>query len=174
MPDPITHISVSFVFARHFFNDHKRMFVLAALSPDIDVAVGGAFILLFRPMPTSLAEFAEKSMIFHPSLTATLWFIPIFAGLLSWGFRKIDQKAAKISFSRIYIVALVGMLFHIGLDMMQPGNRPLWPLDVTAGFDLLPISPVGRIWTMLGAISFLILDWIAFSDSGRFRIGRRH
>ena len=150
------------------------MFVLAALSPDIDVAVGGAFILLFGPLPTSFIEFADKSMIFHPSLTAALWFIPIYAVLLSWGFRKIDQRAAERSFGRIYTVVLVGMLFHIGLDLMQAGNQLLWPLGVTAGFDVLPYSPVGRVWTIIGAISLLILDWTVFSSSGRLRTERRY
>ena len=45
MPDPITHVSISFIFARQWFREQKLLFVLAALSPDIDVAVGGAYLL---------------------------------------------------------------------------------------------------------------------------------
>ncbi len=157
MPDPITHISISFIIARHWFGEQKFLFVLAALSPDIDVAVGGVYILLTGPWPTSLADFAQKSMIFHPSLTAAIWFIPVYSALLAWVFRRVNKKAATAPFSRIYIVVLTGAFLHIGLDLLQSGNRPLWPLEVTLGLDVLPYSPVGRLWTMIVAIGLLIV-----------------
>ena len=101
MPDPITHASASYIFARHWFKKHKFLFVIAALSPDIDVAFGGAYILLTGPWPSSIGDFANKSMIFHPSLSAAIWFIPIYSVLLAWGFRRMDKKAATARFSRI-------------------------------------------------------------------------
>ena len=73
MPDPITHASVSFVIARHWFADRKGLFVLAALSPDLDVAIGGIFILLAGPFPTSVVDFTRASLLFHPSLSAAIW-----------------------------------------------------------------------------------------------------
>ena len=96
-------------------------------------------------------------MIFHPSLSAAIWFIPIYSALLAWGFRRIDKKAATAKFSRIYGVVLAGAL-HIGLDLLQTGNRPLWPLEITFGLDVLPYSAAGRGWTMIVAIGMLIVD----------------
>ena len=157
MPDPITHVSISFIFAKQWFRDQKFLFVLAALSPDIDVAIGGAYLLLTGPWPTSLADFAHRSMIIHPSLTAAIWFVPIYSALLAWGFRRVDKKAATVQFSRIYTVVLAGAFLHIGHDLLQTGNRPLWPLEVTFGLDILPYSPGGRIWTMIVAIGLLIV-----------------
>ena len=169
MPDPITHVSISIIFARQWFREQKLLFVLAALSPDIDVAVGGAYLLLIGPWPTSLADFAHRSMIFHPSLTAAIWFIPIYSALLAWGFRRIDKKAAAFQFSRVYKVVLAGAFLHIGLDLLQPGNRSLWPLEVTFGLDVLPYSPVGRIWTMIVAIGLLIVYSVAVFGFKRAR-----
>lgn len=169
MPDPITHASVSFVIARHWFRDQKCLFVLAALSPDLDVVIGGIFILLTGPFPRSIADFAQASMIFHPGLPAAIWFTPLYSLLLSWGFRAINKKAIEVNFSRIYTIVMAGVLLHIGLDLMQTGNRPLWPLEVQAGLDLLPVSLLGRIWTMTGAIGLLILDCAVFSRFGRIR-----
>ena len=157
MPDPITHVSISFIFAKQWFRDQKFLFVLAALSPDIDVAIGGAYLLLTGPWPTSLADFAHRSMIIHPSLTAAIWFVPIYSALLAWGFRRVDKKAATVQFSRVYTVVLAGAFLHIVLDLLQTGNRPLWPLEVTFGLDILPYSPGGRIWTMIVAIGLLIV-----------------
>jgi len=158
MPDPITHASLSFIFARHCFRDQKSLFVLAALSPDIDVVFGGPFILLSGPRPASLADFFDRSLIFHPGLSAAIWFIPIYSLFLSWVFRKIGKRAAEANFSRIYTLVLMGMLLHLGLDFLQTGNRPLWPLNVTVGLNILPYTPTGRFWTMIAAIGLLILD----------------
>ena len=158
MPDSITHASASYIFARHWFKEHKLLFVIAALSPDIDVAFGGAYILLTGPLPSSIGDFANKSMIFHPSLSAAIWFIPIYSALLAWGFRQVSKKAATVRFSRIYVVVLTGALLHIGFDLLQTGNLPLWPLDITFGLDILPYSPPGRFWTMIIAITILIID----------------
>jgi hypothetical protein len=158
MPDPITHATLAYVFARHSFKKEKFLFVLAGLSPDIDVIIGGIFILLSGPWPASWADFLNASMIFHPGLSAAIWFVPVYSLMLSWVFRKIGKKAAETNFSRIYTLVLVGMLLHLGLDFLQTGNRPLWPLDVTAGLDILPYSPAARFWTMMAAIGLLICD----------------
>lgn len=158
MPDPITHASLAYVFARRSFKNHTLLFVLAGLSPDIDVFIGGIFILLSGPWPASLTDFLNESMIFHPGLSAAIWFVPIYSLILAWVFRKIGKKAAETNFSRIYTLVLAGMLLHLGLDFLQTGNRPLWPLDVTAGLNILPYSPAGRFWTMLAAVGLLIFD----------------
>jgi membrane-bound metal-dependent hydrolase YbcI (DUF457 family) len=171
MPDPITHASLSLIFARHCFKDQKFLFVLAALSPDIDVFIGGIFILLSGPWPASLTDFFDKSLIFHPGLSAAIWFIPIYSLILSWVFRRIGKRAMEANFRRIYTLVLVGMLLHLGLDFLQTGNRPLWPLDLTAGLNILPYTPAGRFGTMMAAIGLLVLDSFMFN---RRRLSREH
>ena len=158
MPDPITHAALAYVFARHCFKNQKLRFVVAGLAPDIDVFIGGIFILLAGPWPASWTDFLDASMIFHPGLSAAIWFVPVYSLMLAWVFRQIGKKAAETNFSRIYTLVLVGMLLHLGLDFLQTGNRPLWPLDVTAGLHILPYSPAGRFWTMMAAIGLLIFD----------------
>lgn len=143
------------------------MFVLAALSPDIDVFIGGVYILLAGPWPVSLADFFNRSLIFHPGLSAAIWFMPISCLILSWVFRKPGRRAAEKPFSRIYTLVGAGMLLHLCLDLLQTGNRPLWPLNVTAGFDVLPYSAAGRLLTMAAAVGLLILDTLIASLRGR-------
>ena len=128
MPDPITHTCLSFVFARHCFREQKGVFVLAAMSPDLDVALGGFYVLLTRPLPPSVSDFTQESLIFHPSLTAAIWFLPIYSLLLAWVFRRFNQRARTVAFRQIYTTVICGMLFHIGLDLMQTGNRLFWPI----------------------------------------------
>jgi hypothetical protein len=158
MPDPITHTALSYLVARHRFKDQKLLFVLAGLSPDIDVFIGGIFILIAGPWPASLADFLDASLMFHPGLSAAIWFVPVYSLMLAWVFRKIGQKAAETNFRRIYTLVLMGMLLHLGLDFLQTGNRPFWPMDVRAGLDILPYSPAGRFWTLLAALGLLIFD----------------
>ena len=166
MPDPLTHASVSLVIARHGFKDHKLLFVLAGLSPDIDVFIGGVYILIWGPWPASVPDFFHQSLIFHPGLSAAIWFMPVYCLILSWVFRKLGRRAAEKPFSRIYTLVVTGMLVHLGLDFLMTGNRPFWPLDVTAGFDVLPYSPVGQLFTMTAAAGLLIVDTlIAFLRS---------
>jgi len=158
MPDPITHTSISFIIARHWFRDQKGLFVLTALSPDLDVVIGGIFILLTGPFPASIADFTRASLIFHPGLTAAVWFTPFYSLLWSWGFRAINKRALEVDFSRIYTIAAAGVLLHLALDLLQTGNRPFWPLEIEAGLNLLPISPPGRILTITAALALLVLD----------------
>ena len=147
MPDPITHTCLSVVLARHRFGEHKGLFVLAALSPDLDVVIGGVYILLTQPLPHSVSDFARASMIFHPSLTAAIWFLPIYGLLLSWVFRRFNRRAKKAAFQKIYTVVIWGMLFHIGLDLLQSGNRLLWPLS----WEKLPYTWDGNFPIFLSA-----------------------
>lgn len=158
MPDPITHTCVSYVFARHCFRNQKGLFVLAALSPDLDVAIGGVYILLTRPLPSSLSDFAQESLIFHPGLTAAVWFLPIYSLLLSWMFRSFCRRARAVAFRQIYTTVICGMLFHIGLDLMQTGNRLFWPMGWEVGFDILPYTTAGRVFPLVGSIVLLITD----------------
>ena len=166
MPDPITHTSISFIIARHWFRDQKGFFVLTALSPDLDVVIGGIFILLTAPFPTSIVDFTQASLIFHPGLTAALWFVPFYSLLWSWGLRAINKTALAVNFSRIYTIATAGVLLHLALDLLQTGNRPFWPLELQAGLDLLPVSPLGRLLTIAGALALLILDAVLFPTTG--------
>jgi len=52
--------------------------VLSGLSPDIDIFVGGVYIIITGPFPSSAVEFARRSLIFHPTVTASLFFVPFF------------------------------------------------------------------------------------------------
>ena len=158
MPDPITHTCLSFVLARHCFREQKGLFVLAALSPDLDVALGGFYVLLTRPLPPSVSDFAQESLIFHPSLTAAIWFLPIYSLLLSWAFRRFNRRAQTVAFRQIYTAVIGGMLFHIGLDLMQTGNRLFWPMAWEFGFDILPYTTAGFVWPLVGSITLLIAD----------------
>ena len=158
MPDPLTHASVSLVIARHGFKNHKLLFVLAGLSPDIDVFIGGVYILLSGSWPASVPDFFHQSLIFHPGLSAAIWFAPIYCLILSWVFRKLGRRAADIPFSRLYALIGTGILVHLGLDFLMAGNRPFWPLDIAAGFDVLPYSPAGQLFPMTAAAGLLIID----------------
>ena len=168
MPDPITHTCLSFVFARHCFRAHKGLFVLAAMSPDLDVAIGGLYVLLTRPLPASISDFTQQSLTFHPGLTAAIWFLPIYSLVLSWVFRRFNQRAGRAAFKRIYAVVISGMLFHIGLDLMQTGNRLFWPLAWEFGFDILPYTSAGVVWPLVFSITLLIAD-----SGGYFLLQRR-
>lgn len=161
MPDPVTHTCLSLVLARHLFREHKGLFVLAGMSPDLDVAIGGVYLLLTRPLPSSIYDFTQESLIFHPSLTAAIWFLPIYAILLSWVFRRFNQRAQTAAFRQIYTIVLCGMLFHIGLDLLQTGNRPFWPLAWEAGLGILPYTTAGFLWPLAGSIALLIADLAA-------------
>lgn len=169
MPDPITHTCLSFVLARHCFREHKGLFVLAAMAPDLDVAIGGIYVLLTRPLPASVIDFTRESLIFHPSLTAAIWFLPLYGLLLSWAFRRFNQRAQTAAFGRIYTIAIYGMLFHIGLDLLQTGNRPFWPMAWEAGFGILPYTTAGLVWPLVGSITLLIADSLIFYLLQRFR-----
>jgi hypothetical protein len=52
--------------------------VLSGLSPDIDILVGGVYILVTGPFPSSVVEFARRSLIFHPTATASFFLFPFF------------------------------------------------------------------------------------------------
>lgn len=158
MPDPITHTCLSFVIARHYFSEHKGLFVLAALSPDLDVFIGGIYVLLTRPFPSSVSDFVRASMIFHPGLTAAIWFLPIYSLMLSWVFRKFNRRAQAADFRQIYCIVICGMIFHIGLDLMQTGNLLLWPLPWEAGVGILPYTTAGLVLPLAGSIVVLIVD----------------
>jgi len=169
MPEPITHACVSVVLARHFFGAQKWLFVLAAMAPDIDVVIGGLYVLLTRPLPESVGEFAHQSLIFHPSFTAAIWFIPLYSLLLSWVFRRFSHTARAEAFRRIFGNVICGMLFHLGLDLLQTGNRLMWPMAWETGFDILPYTTAGRVVPMVGAFGLLLVDVLLFDRLNRNR-----
>lgn len=121
MPEPLTHACVSLVVARHWCRDHKALFVWSGLSPDIDVVFGGLYILLSGPLPKSVVDFAQKSLIFHPTLSASLFFLPLFPLIMLMFFRLVKPSMAPAEWRKGYWVVLAGVVLHLGLDMLQTG-----------------------------------------------------
>jgi len=163
MPEPITHACISYVVARHCCRQHKPLFVWSGLSPDIDVAIGGLYILIRGPLPGSIFEFAERSLIFHPTLSSSLFFLPFFPLLMLLFFRFVKPAMVPSDLRKGYLIVLAGVLLHLGLDMLQTGNRPFWPLALDAGFDILPYSAKGRGITLAIALGLLLVDIGLFS-----------
>ena len=158
MPDPITHLCLSYIIARHFFKNDKALFILSGISPDIDVAVGGFYILLTGPWPKSFYEFTQHSLVFHPTVTSSFIFIPFFALLLLCCFYIIRRSMVEVNVKKAYGIILGGICFHVFLDLLQTGNLPLWPFEFEAGFNILPYSAMGRGLTILGAIALVVFD----------------
>jgi len=128
------------------------------MSPDIDVAVGAAYVLIKGPIPSTLREFASQSLICHATAPASLLFLPFFSIAMYMCFRLAKRDMVPPQLKQGYLIVLLGILLHLMLDMMQTGNRPFWPLEVTAGFNILPYSANGRYLTMLGAMGILFID----------------
>ena len=161
MPGAITHCCISYVIARHFCRNHKTLLVLSGLSPDIDILAGSIYILTAGPLPGTAAEFARRSLIFHPTFTASLFFVPFFSLIMLMFFLFISRKMVPMDVKKGYGIVLAGVLLHVGLDMLQTGNRPFWPMKIEAGLKLIPYSVSGRILTTLIAVGLLALDvWL--------------
>jgi len=161
MPGAITHCCISYIIARHFCRNNKALLVLSGLSPDIDILIGGIYIIITGPFPVSAAEFARRSLIFHPTLTASLFFVPLFSLLMLMFFIFIGRKIVPLDIKKGYGIVLAGVLIHVGLDMLQTGNKPFWPMEIEAGLNILPYSASGRGMTVLIAVGLLMLDvWL--------------
>ncbi len=158
MPDPISHSCISYVVARHALPRHKLLFVLSGLSPDIDVPVGALYCLLTGPPPESLLDFARQSLIFHPSLTASLFFAPVLALLLVGFFRLVIKNHLPDSFQRTYGIILCGIGLHLALDLLQTGNLPFWPLKIEAGIGVIGYTARAQGAALMAAAGILLLD----------------
>lgn len=160
MPDPITHSCISYVVARHAVSRHQLLFVLSGLSPDIDVAAGALYCLLIGPQPESILDLAEKSLIFHPSLTASLFFAPVLALLLVGFFRLVIKNHLPHSFQWTYGIVLCGICLHLALDLLQTGNLPFWPLKIEAGIGVIGYTSKAQGTAIMAAAGILVLDLV--------------
>lgn len=160
MPDPITHLTIGFVAARHFFNDYKILFLCACMVPDIDGLFGLLYIFFFLPEGAPGERMAEVFEAFHPSLPASLFFLPFFAAIVVFLFRWVKPGWVPVSFKRAYLLVLTAILLHLGLDMLMTGNRPFWPLSFEAGLGIIPYSIWGVFVPMVVGVSLVILDWV--------------
>jgi hypothetical protein len=170
MPGVVTHCCISYIVARHFCRNNKLLLVLSGLSPDIDIIVGGIYILITGPFPSSAVEFARGSLIFHPTVTASLFFVPLFSLFMLMFFLFINRKMVPMEIKKGYGIVLAGILIHLGLDMLQTGNKPFWPMKIEAGLNLIPYSVSGGVVTTLIAVGLLVLDIRLFNSvKKRFR-----
>jgi membrane-bound metal-dependent hydrolase YbcI (DUF457 family) len=162
MPDPVTHLCIAYMVARHFFKENKLLFLLATLSPDIDCLIGAVYILLTGPLPKTFTELVHRSLIFHPSLTGSFLFLPFFALAVLLFLSFIKRDIVPKSMKKGYVIVLAAILLHLGMDLLQTGNKPLWPLELEAGLDILPYSIEGRIITISCAVGLLFADRLLF------------
>ena len=162
MPDPVTHLCIGYIVARHFFKDNKLLFLLSTLSPDADVLFGAAYTLLTCPFPTTLTEFINRSLVFHPSLTSSFLFLPFYALIVLLLLSFIKRDIAPDDVKKGYVIVFVAILLHLGLDLLQMGNMPLWPFGPEVGFGILPYSIEGRLITMGCAAGLLFADMLLF------------
>ena len=162
MPDPITHFSISYIVARHFFKDHKRLFIGSALIPDIDGLVGIGYIMLTKSRDLTRAQFAEIFSAFHPSVPASLFFLPFFTLLVLLGFRAFRRSWVPPDFRSAYLLVISAILVHLGLDMLMTGNKPFWPLQIEAGLGVIPYTTTAAITTVCIAVTLLGLDLFWF------------
>jgi len=174
MPGVTTHCCISYIIARHFCRNNKVLLVLSGLSPDIDILIGGIYIIITGPFPSSAVEFAQRSLIFHPTLTASLFFVPFFSLLMLIFFISISRKTVPLDIKKGYGIVLTGVLIHLGLDMLQTGNKPFWPIEFEAGLNIIPYSVSGRGVTTLIAVGLLILDVLLFNPVKKRLKRRQH
>ena len=160
MPDPITHLSLGFFVARRFFRDHKILFLCSCMVPDIDGLVGLLYIFFFLPDGTSREEMGRVFELFHPSLPASLFFLPVFVLFVIWAFRLINKKIVPVSFKKAYLLVLTAISLHLGLDLMMTGNRPFWPLSIEAGLGIIPYSIWGQLVPMGLGIVLVVTDLV--------------
>ena len=156
MPDPVTHLSLGYIVARHLFRKNKVFFLCATMIPDIDG------LLFTGSYETGKRLFKETFERFHPSLPASLFFLPFFALLVVYIFKLINRKLVPEPTSRAYILVLTAILLHLGLDMLMTGNRPFWPLFLEAGLGIIPYSIWGVVIPMLTGLILLGIDLLLF------------
>lgn len=166
MPDPLTHASIGFIVSRHFFPRHKRMYVCSALIPDIDGLVGIIYIISTKSGNLSRNEFAEIFSAFHPSIPASLFFLPIFALAVVLLFRMVRRKWVPREFNRAYLLAISAISVHLSLDMLMTGNKPFWPLKIEAGLGVIPYTSTGATITVCIALGLLVLELSIFQRKG--------
>ena len=160
MPDPVTHLSAGFIFARHFFKEHKILFLCSCMIPDIDGLVGIIYIYFALPSGPPESEIKRVFELFHPSLPASFLFLPFLVILVIYTFKLINKKLVPSNFIEAYVLVLTAILLHLGLDLLMTGNRPFWPLPFEAGLGIIPYSTWGVLIPMLTGLSLVSIDLI--------------
>jgi len=77
-------------------------------------------------------------------------------------FRLVKPSMVPAEWKKGYLIVLAGVVLHLGLDLLQTGNRPFWPLSIEAGIDILPYSARGRGITLAIAAGALLADVFLF------------
>lgn len=167
MPDPVTHLSVGYVVARHLFRKHKPLFLFSTMAPDIDGFVGLVYIMIVYPMDTPRAELKAVFEIFHPSLPASLFFLPLFGLIILAIALRIRPTSVPVQRSNAFLLVVTAILVHLGLDMLMTGNRPFWPLKIEAGLPVIPYTSLGSLLTVSIALLILFLDLVIFRKRDR-------
>jgi membrane-bound metal-dependent hydrolase YbcI (DUF457 family) len=162
MPDPLTHASISYIAARHLFPRHKKLFVCSALMPDIDGLVGIIYIISTKSDDLSKGEITEIFSAFHPSIPASLLFLPFLTLAVVLLFRLARPSWVPTGLKSAYLLVLSAISVHLGLDMLMTGNKPFWPLPFEAGLGVIPYTAAGGIITVCIALGLLVLDLVWF------------
>ncbi len=162
MPDLITHASIGFIVARHFFKGHKPLFILSSMAPDIDILVGITYLTTTQPFDIKHEEAEAILTAFHPSFSASFFFLPLFVLLLILTFRLIKKNMVPSKFKQSYILVTAAILVHLGLDLLMTGNRPFWPLSFEAGLGVIPYTSFGATVTVIVALLLLFLDLLFY------------
>ncbi len=169
MPDPVTHLSFGFFVARRFFREYKILFLCSCMVPDIDGLVGLIYIFLFLPDDTPRDEIGRVFELFHPSLPASLFFLPVFVVLVIWAFRLVNRNLVPVSFKKAYLLVFTAISFHLCLDMMMTGNRPFWPLSIEAGLGIIPYSRWG-LFVPMGLGVLLVASDLVLEKLGKDKV----
>ncbi len=164
MPDPVTHLSVGFVVARHCCRENKAFFLCCSIIPDIDGLIGLLYMFFFLPSGMPSSEIKAVFESFHPSFSASFLFLPFFAGLILVISRRTVPGWMPPSMKKSYALILLAILVHLTLDMLMTGNRPFWPLPLEAGLSVIPYSNWGIFVPMVTGISLVVADLILFPD----------
>lgn len=162
MPDPVTHLSVGFVVARHCCRDYKVLFLCSSILPDIDGLIGLIYIFLFLPSGMTSTEIVDVFEAFHPTFSASLLFLPFFVGLILVAFRRLTPGLVPVSGRLAYALILLAILLHLGLDMLMTGNRPFWPFPMEAGLSVIPYSIWGQVIPAVAGITLVVCDLLLF------------
>jgi membrane-bound metal-dependent hydrolase YbcI (DUF457 family) len=162
MPEPVTHLTVTAVIGRHSVREYLPLFLLSTLTPDIDGLLAFIYIFMTNPWNTTWAEGARIYTLFHPSFSASLFFVPFFALVVLGGFRLYKPDWTPTSFRKGYLIVLSAILIHLGLDMLMTGNRPFWPLPLEAGLGIIPYTRLGAILPPVIGLTLLTLDLLIF------------
>jgi membrane-bound metal-dependent hydrolase YbcI (DUF457 family) len=117
MPFPLTHLVGAYLLSAGFHTKMKKrhwlIFLIGAVLPDID-------FLFYEVLQFPL----------HRTLTHSILFIAL-TSVLFWALLRVTKNDVRLSG---YLA--LGMLIHIGLDMMiYPGVQLFWPSSIWIGIQ---------------------------------------